>query len=310
MNTATRPVLENRRPETPVSVIPRPAWLSEKLFPFVSRKMEVDDTSLHYLDEGTGPVLFMVPGTPMWTFMYRKLIQELRDEFRCVAVDLPGLGLSEAPLYEGKAFTRAADLLQMFVRRLDLQDVTLVAQTTAGPPALEMAVREQSRIRALVLSNSFAWAPEHASLKRFARVVGNPVFAFLNVRLNLLPRMALRAGRRNGPFSTEEQAAIIGPFHNKRTREHLQNYANGIRGEQEMFRSLPSRLAAIHQKPALFLEGAYSDGFKAGLLKKWEQLLPNHKTVVLLESGHFLLEDQPDRYAAELKLWFNKNIRG
>src|SRR5713101_1604791 len=287
----------------------RPAWVPTELFPFTSCWMEAAGARLHYVDEGSGPVLLMVPGSPMWSFMYRYPIQRLRGEFRCIAVDLPGLGLSEAPLFPGRAFAQSADWLQAFVRALELPDFTLVVHATAGPSALEMAMRERDRIRALVISNSFAWPLDQAPVRRFARIVSSSLFGFVNIHLNLLPRLTMRLGRRNGRFSPQEQAAILGPFQKRQAREHLQNYLFGVRAERGMFQALTTRLAIFRQTPTLFLFGAYDNGFKAGFLEQWKRLLPNHRAIVLSESAHFVLEDEPDRYTSELKLWLQECVR-
>lgn len=284
----------------------RPPWVCPELFPFTSRSLDVEGARLHYVDEGRGPALLMIPGSPMWSFTYRYPIEKLRSEFRCIAVDLPGLGLSQAPLCRGKAFARNADWLQAFVRALELRDFTLIVHSTAGPSALEMAVRERERIRALVVSNSFAWPLEQPVMRRFARIVSSPLFGFVNVRFNLLPLLTARVGRRTGRFSPRERAAILGPFENRRAREHLQNYLYGIRAEREMFQGLGARLKVLGQTPALFLYGAHDNGFKAGFPELWKRLLPNSRTVVLAESGHFPLEDEPERYTAELKLWLRR----
>lgn len=281
----------------------RPAWVPVELFPFTSRWLETGGARLHYVDEGSGPVLLMVPGTPMWSFMYRRAIRELRGVFRCVAVDLPGLGLSRAPLLKGGAYSQSADWLQSFVRALDLRDFILVVHATAGPPALEMAVRERERVRALAVTNSFAWPFEQPRLRFFARLISSSFVGFLNVRFNLLPRVTARVGRRNGHFSPEEKAAILGPFHEKGAREHLQNFAYGLRAEREMFRHLPDRLAVFRRTPALLLYGVHDNGYQAGLLDRWKELLPNHKVVLLGESFHFPPEDEPERYTLELKQW-------
>ena len=280
-----------------------PSWVSRDLFPFASRSLEVAEARLHYVDEGRGPALLMLPGSPMWSFMYRYPIHKLRDDFRCIAVDLPGLGFSEAPLRHGQAFTRNADYLQGFVRALDLRDFILVTHATAGPSALEMAVRERERVRGLVISNSFAWPLEQPGIRRFALTVSSPPFGFLNVHFNLLPRLTARIGRRSAPFSPTEQSAILGPFRKRRAREHLQNYLYGIRAEREMFHGLQSRLKVLVDKPVLLLLGANDNGFKAGFAYLWKKMLPDSRTVVLPASGHFPLEDEPGRYTAELRLW-------
>src|SRR2546421_8574378 len=79
-----------------LDTIQRPQWLDEQLYPFQSHFVEIDGNRIHYIDEGTGPtLLFLHPGVG-WSFIYRDIIKELRGHFRCVALDLPGFGLSSA----------------------------------------------------------------------------------------------------------------------------------------------------------------------------------------------------------------------
>ena len=55
--------------------------------------------NIHYLDEGSSenlPILFL-HGNPTWSFFYRKLVSSLKDQFRCIAPDHLGCGLSEKP---------------------------------------------------------------------------------------------------------------------------------------------------------------------------------------------------------------------
>jgi haloalkane dehalogenase len=74
----------------------RPTWLDEQLYPFQSRFVEVEGSRIHYIDEGAGTTLLFVHPGVGWSFMYSDIIQELRGNFRCVALDLPGFGLSAA----------------------------------------------------------------------------------------------------------------------------------------------------------------------------------------------------------------------
>jgi haloalkane dehalogenase len=293
-------------PAASIEIEARPPWVPAKLFPFTSRWTDIDGAHLHYVDEGSGPTLLMVPGSPMWSFMYRHPIAALRGQFRCIAIDLPGLGLAQAPLIKARAFARNAEWLRGFVHRLDLRDFVLIVHATAGPSALEMATRERERIRALVISNSFAWPLETTPLGRFARIVGSWPFAFANINFNLLPRLTARIGRRTGRFSPQERAAILGPYRTRRTRQHLQNLIFGLRAERPMFEELGPRLAVFRRTPSLFLYGGLDNGYQAGFLDRWKQLLPSHKAVVLGESSHFVLEDEPDRYTDELKLWLRE----
>ena len=258
---------------------------------------------MHYVDEGKGHPILMVAGTPMWSFMYRHPIKALRDSFRCIAVDLPEFGLSEARLVADKAFGSCADRLQAFVQKLNLNNFTLAVHATAGPSALEMAVREHQRVHSLVISNSFAWPPKGKPIGAFVRIVSSNLFGSVNYHLNLLPRISARIGRRKGRMSIAEKQAILGPFQELKKRRHLQNYLRSLRTESSFFEALEKHLSLLQPKPALLIYGAHDTGFKAGFLDKWKKALPNHRTVLFPEAGHYLLEDMPDQYSKELRGW-------
>ena len=75
----------------------RPSWVPERLYPFESRFADAEGARVHHVDEGEGPPLLLLHGNPTWSFLYREIVVGLRDRFRCIAVDLPGFGLSQAP---------------------------------------------------------------------------------------------------------------------------------------------------------------------------------------------------------------------
>ena len=73
------------------------SWLDRVEYPFASHYFQVPAGNLHYVDEGSGAPIVMVHGNPTWSFLYRKLIKALRPEYRCLAVDHLGFGLSDKP---------------------------------------------------------------------------------------------------------------------------------------------------------------------------------------------------------------------
>ena len=72
-------------------------WRSE--YPFESRFFDVGDgVKMHYLDEGprSDEAVVMLHGNPTWSIDYTEIITALASDFRCVAVDYAGFGLSTA----------------------------------------------------------------------------------------------------------------------------------------------------------------------------------------------------------------------
>ena len=54
-----------------------PAWLDRDAYPFSPRTFTTPEGAISYLDEGAGPVVVVVHGTPTWSFEWRNVIREL-----------------------------------------------------------------------------------------------------------------------------------------------------------------------------------------------------------------------------------------
>ena len=73
----------------------RPDWVSGQLFPFESRFFDASRGNvMHYVDEGAGDPIVFIHGNPSWSFEFRHIIKSLRSQFRCIAADHIGFGLS------------------------------------------------------------------------------------------------------------------------------------------------------------------------------------------------------------------------
>ena len=72
-------------------IITRPDWLPTEEFPFDVKAADLPLGTLTYIDEGEGPTLLFVHAG-MWSFIFRDVIAELREDFRCIAMDFPGYG--------------------------------------------------------------------------------------------------------------------------------------------------------------------------------------------------------------------------
>jgi haloalkane dehalogenase len=127
-----------------MTVADRPAWVDDELFPFESRFVDIDGHRVHYVDEGSGPTLLFLHGNPTWSFDYSKVIQSLRTEFRCVAVDYPGFGLSVAAPGYRYLPTEHAEVIDRFVAALGLSG--------AGPIGLATVQRRPEAFDRLVLT--------------------------------------------------------------------------------------------------------------------------------------------------------------
>jgi len=134
-----------------LETLERPGWLPETEWPFRVQAVSADGCRLHLVDEGAGPVLLLVHAG-MWSFVWRDLTAELSREFRCVAVDFPGSGLTQAPDDYPIGIGPNALLLEGVVDRLGLTDLTLVAHDLGGLTGLAMAAPRRSPWRSATWS--------------------------------------------------------------------------------------------------------------------------------------------------------------
>jgi haloalkane dehalogenase len=101
-------------------------------FPYEPHYMEVDGYRIHCVDEGprdAAPILLM-HGEPSWCYLYRKMIGPLFEAgHRCVAPDLVGFGRSDKlARREDYSYQFHVDIMNGFVRALDLKNITLFGQ--------------------------------------------------------------------------------------------------------------------------------------------------------------------------------------
>jgi haloalkane dehalogenase len=65
-------------------------------------------------------------GNSTWSFLYRGIIIRLNKRFRCIAIDYPGFGLSEAPDDYGYTPADQAGVVRELVQHFGLQHFTIM----------------------------------------------------------------------------------------------------------------------------------------------------------------------------------------
>jgi haloalkane dehalogenase len=283
----------------------RPDWVSDELFPFESRFVEVDGNVVHYVDEGSGPVLLMLHGNPTWSFVYRDVIGSLRDRFRCIALDYPGFGLSvAAPGYRYLPEEHAA-VVVAFLDRLGLSDVTLVAHDWGGPIGLYAAEQLPGRFARLVLANTWAW-PLGGDLRveLASRLMGGPIGRELIRRFNLFVNAMIPAGHRRRTPSPAEMAHYRAALPTPDRRHATAVLPGAIIGSSKFLGDVARDLTALEHLPTLIVWADADIAFGDKERQRWEATLPNHTTVVLRGAGHFLQSDASDELSEAIAAWW------
>jgi len=111
------------------------------------------------MDEGTGPkTLLFIHGLANYAVVWKKNIAYLKDQYRCVAIDLPGNGLSDKNDHK---FTMAffADTVYHLIQELDLKNVVLVGHSMGGQVAMTALLKHPKCAEGLILCAPAGFEP-------------------------------------------------------------------------------------------------------------------------------------------------------
>lgn len=283
----------------------RPAWVDDELFPFESRFVELDGNVVHYVDEGSGPILLMLHGNPVWSFVYREVIAALRDRFRCIALDFPGFGLSTGAPGFGYRARDHADLLVSFLDRQDLSQLTLVGHNWGGPFGLHAAQRRPGTFDRLVLTNTWAW-PLNGDLSSevFSRGVGNPIGRALLRHSNLLVSAFIPSAHKRRKPSAAEMAHYREPTSTPERRLAGAALPGELVGAREFFTDLADHLGPLQHLPTLILWADKDPIFTDKYRERLQATFPNHTTAILNGVGHLLQSDAPAEFSESIEAWW------
>ena len=164
---------------------------------------------IHYLDEGPSDAdqtFLCLHGEPTWSYLYRRMIPDfLAAGGRVIAPDFAGFGRSDKPEDDGVyTFDFHRDMLLALIRRLDLNNITLVVQDWGGLLGLTLPMELPDRFsRLLVMNTALATgeAPSEGFVQWRAFVAANPDLAVGRLMKRSCPHL-----------SEAETAAYDAPF--------------------------------------------------------------------------------------------------
>lgn len=269
-----------------------------ELYPFTSRWFDSSRGRVHYIDEGTGPVIVFFHGNPTWSFLYRNIIAGLRDRFRCIAPDYLGFGLSERPSGFTYRIDEHVSVMGELVDHLELDRYLSMGQDWGGPISVAVGTDRADRVRGVVLGNTWFWPTSELSTKVFSVVMGSPPMQWAITKRNFFVERMIPAGT-----STPLDDAVM--EHYRGVQPTPQDRAGVARMPKEILaarpllerlsRDVPTKLGS---KPALFVWGMKDFAFRPGPnLPRMREAFPDHVVVELAEANHFMQEDAPGQIA-------------
>lgn len=280
----------------------QPTWLDKNLFPFESKWIKIDEHDLHYIDDGKGDTILFVHGTPEWSFGFRDLIKNLRHDYRCIAVDHLGFGLSDKPASADYSCVGHAARLDKFIGALGLKDFILVANDFGGSIGLNHAIHHPDDVRKIILFNT--WMRSLKDDKHYAgpaKIMNTWLGKFLYLKLNFPVNMVMPAAFGDKKKLTKEihhhykQALPAG----QRTAAYA--FAGELLQASDWWEALWNKVDRIKNKQTLIFWGMKDKFVPAYELENWKSKLPGANIVTYDNAGHFVQEEKAEEMIIDIK---------
>ncbi|MFZ2160667.1 MAG: alpha/beta fold hydrolase [Sideroxyarcus sp.] len=274
----------------------RPDWIDRNEYPFASHYFQASAGKLHYVDEGQGEAVVMLHGNPAWSFLFRKLIKRLSPNYRCIAPDHIGFGLSDKPRDWNYLPEEHAKNLDALITQLGLKDITLVVGDWGGPIGMQYAVTHPENVKRLVVTNTWAWpVNDDFHYVSFSAFMGGPIGRFLIRYFNFFVTSFMRAAfgdkRKLGEHAHQHYKDALPTA---ASRKGCYVFPKQIIASTPWLAMLWGKLGVLKDKPTLFVWGMKDVAFREKELKRWQQVLPNSLTLRLNTVGHFVPEEAPE----------------
>jgi haloalkane dehalogenase len=266
-------------------------------YDFEPHYAEVDGLRMHYVDEGSGPIVLLMHGEPTWSYLYRKMIPALTGAgLRAVAPDLIGFGRSDK--LDARAdytYQRHMDWMHAFLRALDLREVTMFGQDWGGLIGLRLVAEAPDRFARVVASNTGLPTGDQPMGKAFDR---------WRESSQTMPEMAIGIivafGCASVKLTDEEIAAYDAPFPDESYKEGARQFPVLVPASPDDPAAPANRKAweslATFDKPFLCAFGD-SDPITGGGDAVMRERIPGAKGqphTTIAGGGHFIQEDRPD----------------
>jgi haloalkane dehalogenase len=290
-------------------------------FPFESRFVSIAGYRIHYVEEGDGPPVLFIHGTPTSSYVWRNILPKTaRDTGRKgIALDLLGFGKSDKPEDVKHTLRLHREFLEAFIEKLGLKDLVLVLHDWGGPIGTSYAVDHPENVQGLVLMETFLWnttwqdfGKYKPGFKLFRSPFGYIVLQLMNLFINvLLPRLVAR--RKN--MTKEIMRHYREPFPSVASRKAVRVFPQlvPIDGKPEESYEF---IEQIEQKlygtrfPILWIKATPGMLVSGNTEYRLTALKARLKRLEVREFGpglHFLQEDDPDKISGLIVDWMRAN---
>lgn len=262
-----------------------------------------DGVKIHYVTFGRGEPVLFVHGFPDFWYTWRKQIEGLSSDFKCIAMDTRAYNKSDKP--EGVENYEMEFLMADVTAVIDdlgYEDVTLVGHDWGGVIAWSYAMQNPERVNKLVILNLThprGYLTVKANATPAQKAATNYIKEFQKPDAAKLFSAPMMAGFVAGPDKVVHER-YIEAFSNSYIDGMLNYYRasyDRLSGEAEI--ELPSLAMPVLQFHGLKDTAVDKDGLR----DTWNWIDSDYTLVTVPSSSHWVQRDASDIVTTTMRWW-------
>jgi pimeloyl-ACP methyl ester carboxylesterase len=257
-----------------------------------------------YSRSGRGEPVLLVHGITTWSFIWRKIVPVLEQEFEVIATDLLGCGESDMPLDVSYALSDHAERCAELADALRLPRLHFVGHDLGGGIGQIFAVRHPDRLIDLSLVNSVAYDfwPVQPIIALRTPIVRQ--FLMATVDWGTF-RLIVQRGLHHAQALTPELMELFSrPLGTAAGRKAFLHFARCL--DNHNLTSITEDLRRL-KLPVLIVRGDADPYLSAAIAEKLHREIPGSKLLRTPTASHFIQEDEPEWLANSLREFLESN---
>ncbi|WP_406471831.1 alpha/beta hydrolase [Streptomyces hirsutus] len=296
-------------PEGPGSVSQAPNLPARFTDTFTSRYVDIGDLRLHAVTGGKGPALLLLAGWPQTWYAWRLLMPALARDFKVVAVDPRGVGLSDKPLDGYDTGTLARDMVAL-MDSLGHQRFAMVGHDIGMWTGYALAADHPDRLDRLAVAEAAIPGLSPTPPLFGSQEANDRLWHFAFNRLTDVNEQ-LVSGREHLYFGHQfatKSAKALPDYAVQHYVDTLAADPEALRSSFEFYRALDTTIAQNQKRksqrlslPILAIGGAENLG--ASVSATMKLAADDVESLVLPECGHYPAEEVPEAMLSALTVF-------
>ncbi len=286
--------------------------INKDIYPFQPKRLKINDHSMSYIDEGKGPPVVMVHGNPTWSLLFRNLVTSLKNDYRTIAPDHIGCGLSDKPQEYGYRLLDHINNLERLIDHLGLKKFSLVMHDWGGAIGMGYAVRHPERIASLTLCNTSAFCSKRMPLR--ISLCRTPLLGPLLIRgANLFAGAAIHMAVKK-PLDRRIADLYLAPYDSWQNRLAIMRFVEDIpmkpsHPSWQTLKNIEDNLALFNRTPVLLSWGAKDFCFTTHFMKRFQEIFPQAESRLFEKAGHYVFEDAHGKIEPAILDFLNRTVK-